>query len=209
MNRRALGVALACAMLGLSCVGPVVERRSWGGVEGAFEKVAIVPFRPWPAAARARQPIGGPPPEAPEIVAQMVGEEIEALGFEVIFAVEVAPVVIGEQDAVGPFDPETTARAVATRFGATSVVIGTVHRYRDRAGEAMGTMEAASVSFEVTAYDAQGRPLRAAVFDETQKSVSENLFNVFRYPGGGTRWLRADELARWGASASAEALTEP
>ena len=29
-----------------------------------------------------------------------------------------------------------------------------------------------------------------------------------RYPGGGSRWLTAAELARWGAAAAAKSLVE-
>lgn len=212
MTPRAAAPAAALATLELlaaACAAPVVERRVWASAEGAFEKVAIVPFLPWPIQARAGQAIGGPPARAPEQVALMLSEELEALGVEVVRADAVGPTVVGEQDGTGPFDAAAIARAAARRFGATSVVIGRVVRYRERSGEAMGTLEPASVAFEVTAYDPQGRPLRAASFDETQKSMSENLWNVGRYPGGGTRWLTADELTRWGAGAAAEALTAP
>ncbi len=43
-------------------------------------------------------------------------------------------------------------------------------------------------------------------FDETQRALSENLFNANRYPGGGMRWLTAAELAQWGADAAVDTL---
>ena len=37
------------------------------------------------------------------------------------------------------------------------------------------------------------------VFAETQQALSENILSTYGYPGGGMRWLTAEELARWGA----------
>ena len=37
-------------------------------------------------------------------------------------------------------------------------------------------------------------------------STQVSFFNVFRYPGGGTRWLTAEELSQWGASEVAQAM---
>jgi len=38
----------------------------------------------------------------------------------------------------------------------------------------------------------------SARFDETQQSLSANVARARKYPGRGTRWLTAAELARWG-----------
>jgi hypothetical protein len=63
------------------------------------------------------------------------------------------------------------------------------------------------VAFEVTLFAApSGQKLWSARFDETQRALSENVLNARRYPGGGTRWLTAAELARWGAQAAAGAM---
>jgi hypothetical protein len=40
----------------------------------------------------------------------------------------------------------------------------------------------------------------------TQAPISANLFNMGRYPGGGTRWLTAEELSKWGADGVADAF---
>ena len=95
----------------------------------------------------------------------------------------------------------------ASKFGATAVLLGRVERYRERGGEAFGTSRPASVAFEVTLFSApDGRRLWRARFDETQQSLGSNVLNAPRYPGGGTRWLSAGELARWGADAAARSL---
>jgi len=43
-------------------------------------------------------------------------------------------------------------------------------------------------------------------FDETQRPLSEHILNAPRYPGGGTRWLTAAELAQWGAQAMVDTI---
>ena len=51
------------------------------------------------------------------------------------------------------------------------------------------------------------RRLWSGQFDETQQPLSENVLSASRYPGGGSRWLTAEELATWGARETA--LTIP
>jgi hypothetical protein len=88
----------------------------------------------------------------------------------------------------------------AREFGVPAVMTGTVYRMRELAPNAMGASRAASVWFEVVLLKAPGAArVWNASFNETQKPLNENVFNASKYPGGGMRWLRAEELARWGA----------
>ena len=73
----------------------------------------------------------------------------------------------------------------------------------------MGSTSPASVAFELVLYGLpDGRRLWSGVFDETQIPLSDGPVRARRYPGGGTRWLSAGELARWGAGQAAEALSQ-
>jgi hypothetical protein len=90
------------------------------------------------------------------------------------------------------------------------VLLGDAWRYVERSGEAAGTLRPASIGFEVTLYSAPGgQKLWSGVFDETQRALGENVLNAGRYPGGGTRWLTAEELLRWGATETATAMPVP
>ena len=67
-------------------------------------------------------------------------------------------------------------------------------------------MKAAAVGFRVTLQGADGRTLWSAEFDERQQPLGENVLRAGQYPGGGSRWLTAEELARWGAQETVAAL---
>ena len=87
------------------------------------------------------------------------------------------------------------------------MVLGEVYRWRERSGEALGTDRPASVGYQMSLHQAPGgRRLWNSRFDETQQPLSADVRNLGRYPGGGSRWLTAAELARWGAAAAAESL---
>ena len=95
----------------------------------------------------------------------------------------------------------------AFEFGADGVLTGVVTRFRDRTGQSLAAANPASVGFRVMLLDAPaGRRLWSGTFEETQQPINENLLNVRRYPGGGTRWLTAEELARWGADEMSKSM---
>jgi hypothetical protein len=86
-------------------------------------------------------------------------------------------------------------------------MMGRVSRYREREGKSFGSTSAASVAFDLTVYTAPvARRIHSSQFDETQRPLSEHVLNARRYPGGGTRWLTAAELAQWGAQSAVAAL---
>ena len=87
------------------------------------------------------------------------------------------------------------------------MVLGEVYRWRERSGEALASEQPASVGYQMSLHQAPGgRRLWSSRFDETQRPLSDDVRNLGRYPGRGSRWLTAGELARWGAAAAAESL---
>jgi hypothetical protein len=124
-------------------------------------------------------------------------------GVEVIPPEAFAAALGLEVEPLQRMDPAFLARFARDRFGATSILVGRVLRYRDRT--AVGTRP--SVAFEVTVHlTPMGVPLTTLRFDETQSGISERPSNMLRLPGSGTRWLTPVELSQWGAESSAEAL---
>jgi len=158
--------------------------------EGEITRVAVAPFTARGATQGA------------DVVAHQLAQALMERGLQVIPPSDVETALRG-----APPDPATLARVTAREFGAQAVVMGRVTRYRGLDGKSLGASSPASVAFDVTLVAApNGEPLWKADFDETQHPLSDNLFNAFRYPGGGSRWLTAEELVRWGASEVAKDL---
>ena len=194
--RSFVGLGFAVAALAVAgCAQNIVQVRDSGPGTGealALSRVAIAPFR---AASRAGAP--ALPSDATALVASYVAEGFSARGVDIVPSSDVA-------QALGTAEPGADLRAALAvardKFGADALVAGSVHRFRDRDGQAMGSINPASVGFEVRVLRAaDGKLLWSAVFDHTQVALGANALTAAQYPGGGTRWLTSEELARWGA----------
>ena len=188
------------ALMGCASSFPVISQRTYEKADGLFRIVAVVPFATGDELPLSLRPGGVAPGEASELVARFVVEAFQAQSIRVIPAsdVERSFVAAGGQSHLA--NAQTAASMVAREFGATAIVRGEVLRYREREGGARGARRPASVAFVMTLYTApEGRRVWSARFDETQPALSENPLRARLYPGGGTRWLSAAELARWGA----------
>lgn len=196
----------ACALLLAGCA-QVVKTQAFPGLEQAQSGASAVAVAPFDARGRGGvSTTEGPEAEGAPVVARQVAEAIAARGVKVIPPEDVARSL---QSAGVPADakPDQIAAMVQQKFGANLLLMGQVSRYRDRKGENLGAASPASVGFSVTLYQAPAATrLWSAGFDETQAPISSNLFNLGRYPGGGTRWLTADELSKWGADGVANAF---
>lgn len=203
MTRR---LRLAAVLLGLgllSCATvrpPVVQTRMVETHEGLLDRIAVAPFQPRIDPRRHEDPQAIPAADAADLVTRFVAEELAARGFDVVapsdlvLAFEASGVVLPREDAA------SVAALAAEKFGATAVVLGHVTGYREREGGASGTLRPASVGFELTLHAAPGGAVHyVARFDHTQAALSADVFMAVRYPGGGSRWLTAADLARWGA----------
>jgi hypothetical protein len=183
------GVLLAAA---LGCVGTVTgqsfpaldERRA------PIRKVAVAPI-----AARPEQAA-----QAAPLVARRLSDALAARGFEVVAPEDVAHV------DTGAGVPELAA-AVSRQFGADALLVAEITRWVEREGEALGSQHAAAVGIRVVLHDSPaGKRLWRGEFDRTQQPMFENVLLTPRYPGGGMRWLTADEFAHFAADELAAAM---
>jgi hypothetical protein len=204
---RRFALLVAAALVAAACAETVRTRAHPALAELAepLRKVAVAPFTPAGRLALGPEAGGGGDPAlATELVAHQLSEALGARGVQVV-----APEDVGRAlgSTLADAAPREIARLVAERFGVDGIVVGSVSRFVERSGEAAGTLRPASVGFEVTLLRAPGgEPLWTGLFDETQRALFENVLNATRYPGGGSRWLTAEELARWGATETARAL---
>ncbi len=207
-RRNPVPLLALCALLlfGVGCV-ETVKSRSYGGLgEHSITKVGVAPLSVNPRVIENATADSQPTATA-AIIARHLAEGLSRRGAEVI-----APSDMGRALAVGEEPTRQPPRAVALaaheEFGVDAVLIGELTRLVERRGKAAGTLQPASVGFRVALYSAPGaQRLWAAQFDETQQPLTENVLSASRYPGGGSRWLTAEELATWGARETA--LTIP
>jgi hypothetical protein len=192
---RALPALLAFAALGCTDMVRVTETPSVakGGI--AMHRVAVAPFR------AVQRPSAPPmPSDVGSQVGGFVADALARRGVDVVPPPDVAQ-GLGMMDPSLPLpEPRTIVQAAIERFGVDTVVVGSVTRWRERSGQAAGTMQPASVALEAKIYTATGVALLwAGAFDETQVALGVNVLKATQYPGGGTRWLTAAEFARFGA----------
>jgi hypothetical protein len=186
---------------------PVVENRTFRIPPGTLEKIAVMPFHTKDTLVRYSADSGSSPETAAELVARFMTEALARRGIAVIPPSDVEIALAGASAAMPSLDPRAAAEIAARDFGATAVMLGRVSRYRERGGERYGASTAASVAFDVTIYSAPAaQRVWTSKFDETQRPLSENVLNAPRYPGGGSRWLTAAELAQWGARSAVDTL---
>jgi hypothetical protein len=98
-------------------------------------------------------------------------------------------------------------RQIGQAVYADAVLTGRVQRYRERIGDEWGAKSPASVAFVLDLIDVRrGDIIWSARFDETQKSLSENIFALGDIGQRGVRWLTADQLAQEGVKKAAAQL---
>lgn len=155
---------------------------------GAIKKLAIVPFLRSSDEASLR--------EGAAIIERYFAELLLKKKLLVIPSRDVSIALSGALK-----NPREAAKICATKFGADSILIGEVRRFSERKGAAFGASVPASVAFDVALYDvSSGRRMWSAIFDERQRSMTENLLVTRRYPGKGSRWLSRAEFAKWGVA---------
>jgi hypothetical protein len=87
-------------------------------------------------------------------------------------------------------------KGVGRLFAADAVLIGHVYRWQERVGTAYGVRDAASVAFDLNLINpADGRLLWKGRFDKTQRSLSEDLFDMETFVRSRGTWLTAEELS--------------
>jgi hypothetical protein len=95
--------------------------------------------------------------------------------------------------------PASFALRLGTSLNVRYIVAGNVWRYKNRSGEAFASSKPSSVAFSLYLIDIEKHEMVwTATYDETQQSLTENLFNAVDFFKQGARWLTADEFAEYG-----------
>jgi hypothetical protein len=90
-------------------------------------------------------------------------------------------------------------KKVGAELHADVIVVGYVYRYTERVGYDFSAERPASVAFEIHLLNvADGSTIWRGVFDKTQKSLMEDVFQASSFFKGGGKWLTASQLAKQG-----------
>ncbi len=98
-------------------------------------------------------------------------------------------------------------RSFGRQLGVDAVLYGKLYRFRDRIGSPYSVKRPASVAFSLHLIRvSDGAILWSYTFDETQQSLTENLFQFRLYRKEGMRWLTAKELIQYAMDQAANDL---
>jgi len=85
------------------------------------------------------------------------------------------------------------------QHGADAVMVGNLYRFNERVGTTYSVVSPASVAFDLHLIGvSSGRVLWTGHVDETQRSLSENLFEIGSFIKRKGEWVSADDLATSG-----------
>jgi hypothetical protein len=88
-------------------------------------------------------------------------------------------------------------QALARQEGADSIMVGYLYAFRDRSGGDYGVERPAHVAFElVMLQSGTGRVLWQRSFEETQKTLSEDLLQIKQFLKRKGKWVSAQEMAQ-------------
>ena len=188
--------ALLCGLWVLACAAPspVVSQRSSAirGVE--LKKVALAPFTSGSTHAADVETDGI------ALVRSRVFEALtELIDWELVPPEEIERWLEHEKLAADDADPSAVGLEAARAFAADAVLFGHVRRYRSRQGGPRGSLQPASVWFELELRLPDGRRLWSGSYREKQAAVSDNLLALPRAASRGFQWVDASRLAREGA----------
>jgi len=167
-----------------------------------IRRIAVVPAAMMRDTPAPKIPFGTPleprtsEREAPETLTRFVYLALTSLpNWQIVSESEVREVAQSVPGGTGA----NRLRQIGEMVYADAVLIGRVQRYRERVGDEWGARSPASVAFVLDLLDVRrGDVIWSASFDETQKSLSENIFAFGDISARGVRWLSADQLAQDG-----------
>jgi hypothetical protein len=161
-----------------------------------IKRIAVLPAGAQSATATSMTAAIPSERQAAEVLTKHMYSALTSLGnWQIVSDAEVQQAFESVPDLTGA----TRLRRIGELVFADAVMIGRVERYRERVGDEWGVKSPASVAFVLDLIDVRrGDVIWSARFDETQKSLSENIFALRDISERGVRWLSAEQLTHEG-----------
>jgi hypothetical protein len=171
-----------------------------------IKRIVVFPLESLAGEERSKVPFSSSAPEnsgAALVSRQLYSTMSQLPNWQIVSDREVREMV----PLVPKGSPEARARRLGQLVYADAVVSGRLLRFHEREGESMGAMSPASVAYVLEMWDVKrGDGIWSARFDETQKSLSENLLGLGQVASRGVRWLKAEELSLEGVKKAVNQL---
>lgn len=95
--------------------------------------------------------------------------------------------------------PVTSSTELGRALNVDYVLVGFLYRFDERIGSSLGVDKPASVGYDLHLFRVKdGKMVWSGRFDETQQSLTDNLFKVGAFLRRKAVWLKAEELASVG-----------
>lgn len=167
-----------------------------------IRRIAVVPPSVLSGRSQSKVPLGTTPGgrsterDAPEILARTIYSVMAGMpNWQMISDSEVREVA----QTLPPVSETIGLRQIGQMVYADAVITGSMQRFRERVGDEWGAKSPASVAFVLELVDVRrGDVIWSARFDETQQSLSENIFALGDISQRGVRWLSAEQLTQEG-----------
>ena len=186
--------------------GNLESRHSTDLESRRIRRIAVVPPTALSGAAQSKVLLGTTPePKVPE---RDAGELLARITYSVTSAMPNWQIVSDREvrevaETLSPAADAARLRQIGQGVYADAVLTGRIQRYRERIGDEWGAKSPASVAFVLDLVDVRrGDIIWTARFDETQKSLSENIFALGDIGQRGVRWLSAEQLTQEGVKKS-------
>jgi hypothetical protein len=213
-GRNRLGAACAAA-LALAACNPVpvnvAARRLAPLPVASIRRIAVLPFTDARPLAEQRslpgqEPLPEPPPDT--VTRLMIDAMRRLPAWQIVDPLvrdEAFRRLYGEVRAPTPEE----ALAVGKLLGVDAVLRGQVTEFQERVGTEIAAEQPARVVFAVELMRVPSGPaLWQAEYAETQRALTDNLWNLGGFLHLGAKWVRASELAAAGADQVAQRLHE-
>ena len=174
-----------------------------------FKRVAVLPFD----VADCQTCVDSFPTCRPQGDRIVCGKINSNIGYELALSLAREIAIYGKYDVVEPqaaarimpYVGQVPMKEIGLRLEVDVLIFGTVKRFQERVGGPMTAKKPASVYFEVSMVDARsGQTVWYAVFDRTQKLLSDDITNIRNFVRGGGKWLTAREFAEIGIAETIE-----
>jgi hypothetical protein len=211
-NRLGAACAAALALAGCNPVPVNVAARRLAPLPvGSIRRIAVLPFTDArPLAEQRSLPGQEPLPEPPaDTVTRLMIDAMRRLPtwqiVDPLVRDEAFRRLYGEVRAPTPEE----ALAVGKLLGVDAVLRGQVTEFQERVGTEIAAEQPARVVFAVELMRVPSGPvLWQAEYAETQRALTDNLWNLGGFLHLGAKWVRASELAAAGADQVAQRLHE-